>query len=190
MLVACTVHTDRLPCRFRLSPSPSSSWGNPIHGTAQRRGRMKWLVQTALRHLHNSATYPVPLLLAGCRLPSGVWLAELSGVAEFTEDSEESTSETGATPSEDNISSKSRRFSPDGAVPPRLAASSMSFCSFSLRRRSFSSRSIANLAFFRSSSAFRSILGNRRAWGRGRRSTKLRKEGRCTKTCRWRQGSE
>lgn len=42
--------------------------------------------------------------------------------------------------------------------PSFPAASSRSFISFSLRRRSFSSRRACSLAFFRSSSAFRSIF--------------------------------
>lgn len=54
----------------------------------------------------NDVTYPTPLS-AGCRLASGVWLADWSDVAELTEESDDRTSETGATPSELNISSRS-----------------------------------------------------------------------------------
>lgn len=48
--------------------------------------------------------------LAGCRLPSGVALVELSDAIELTDDNDESTSDTGATPNDDSISSKSLFF--------------------------------------------------------------------------------
>lgn len=47
------------------------------------------------------------LKLTGCRLTSGVAFADVSDATELTDESEESTSDTGATPREDNISSKS-----------------------------------------------------------------------------------
>lgn len=50
--------------------------------------------------------YLVPLRL-GCKLASGVALAELSDAIELTDDKEDSTSDTGATPNDDSISSKS-----------------------------------------------------------------------------------
>lgn len=142
-------------------------------------------------------TYCVPLRLAGCKLPSGVAFAELSDAIELTDDNEDSTSETGATPKDDSISSKSlyferskkptqintqnqstnskrrnnymtlqktetttttyRRESFSGPVASLFVASSMSLTSFSRRRRSFSSRMAASLAFFRSNSNLRSI---------------------------------
>lgn len=52
-------------------------------------------------------THLVPFKLIGCKLPSGVALADASEAIEFTDDNEESTSDTGATPNDDNISSKS-----------------------------------------------------------------------------------
>lgn len=51
-------------------------------------------------------TYPAPLS-AGWRLASGVWFADWSGVAELTDERDERTSETGATPKDVNISSRS-----------------------------------------------------------------------------------
>lgn len=50
--------------------------------------------------------YPCPLTVA-CKLTSGVCVLELSDVREFAEDKEDKTSETGATPSDESISSKS-----------------------------------------------------------------------------------
>lgn len=50
--------------------------------------------------------YLVPFEL-GCRLPSGVAFADTSDVNEFTDDNEDNTSDTGATPSDDSISSNS-----------------------------------------------------------------------------------
>lgn len=47
------------------------------------------------------------LKLTGCKLTSGVAFADVSDATEFTEDREERTSDTGATPKEDSISSKS-----------------------------------------------------------------------------------
>lgn len=52
------------------------------------------------------STNPTPFIFA-CRLASGVWVLELSDVRELTDDKEDNTSETGATPKEDSISSKS-----------------------------------------------------------------------------------
>lgn len=45
--------------------------------------------------------------MLGCRLASGVWVVDWSEVAELTEDNEDSTSDTGATPSDESISSRS-----------------------------------------------------------------------------------
>ena len=52
------------------------------------------------------SAYVCPFTL-GCKLASGVWLADWSDVAEFTEDRDDNTSETGATPSDESISSRS-----------------------------------------------------------------------------------
>lgn len=49
----------------------------------------------------------VAFKLIGCKLPSGVALFDASDVAEFTDDNDDSTSETGATPNDESISSKS-----------------------------------------------------------------------------------
>lgn len=54
--------------------------------------------------------YVVPLRLAGCKLPSGVAFTELSDAIELTDDKDDSTSDTGATPNDDNISSTSLLF--------------------------------------------------------------------------------
>lgn len=49
----------------------------------------------------------LPFKLMGCKLPSGVAFVDVSDATELTDDNDERTSETGATPSDDNISSKS-----------------------------------------------------------------------------------
>lgn len=49
----------------------------------------------------------LPFRLMGCKLPSGVAFVDTSEATEFTDDREERTSETGATPKDDSISSKS-----------------------------------------------------------------------------------
>lgn len=54
-----------------------------------------------------SLLYPVPLRLAGCKLPSGVAVTDASDAIEFTDDNEDKTSDTGATPSDESISSNS-----------------------------------------------------------------------------------
>lgn len=41
----------------------------------------------------------------GCKLPSGVAFTDVSDATEFTDDNDERTSDTGATPSDDNMSS-------------------------------------------------------------------------------------
>lgn len=51
--------------------------------------------------------YFVPFKLIGCKLPSGVALADVSDAIEFTDDNDDNTSDTGATPSDESISSKS-----------------------------------------------------------------------------------
>lgn len=51
--------------------------------------------------------YPVPLRLAGCKLPSGVAVTDASDAIELTDDNEDKTSDTGATPSDESISSNS-----------------------------------------------------------------------------------
>lgn len=50
--------------------------------------------------------YPCPLTVA-CKLTSGVCVLELSDVSELADDKEDKTSETGATPSDESISSRS-----------------------------------------------------------------------------------
>lgn len=59
---------------------------------------------------HRSMTYDVAIKLTGCKLTSGVALADVSDATEFTDDSDDRTSDTGATPRDDSISSKSLKM--------------------------------------------------------------------------------
>lgn len=54
--------------------------------------------------------YVCPVKLIGCRLPSGVALFDVSDPTVFTDDNDDSTSDTGATPNDDSISSRSLGF--------------------------------------------------------------------------------
>lgn len=55
----------------------------------------------------NGVSYFILFKLIGCKLASGVAFPDASDATEFIDDKDDNTSDTGATPNDDNISSKS-----------------------------------------------------------------------------------
>lgn len=68
---------------------------------------VKPLVSIQKKINNNHIYYFSPGAFIGCKLPSGVALADVSDATELTDDRDDKTSETGATPNDDSISSKS-----------------------------------------------------------------------------------